>query len=75
MKQINLETKINLYSKTILSDYNYFLIQELYMPIVGSDGVSLYTLFSNKMKMGRKFVTFEDLVAYLCISLNDVVNA
>jgi replication initiation and membrane attachment protein len=75
MKQINLETKINLYSKTILSDYNYFLIQELYMPIVGSDGVSLYTLFSNRIKMGKKSVNFDELTAYLCISLNDVLNA
>ena len=75
MKQINLETNINLYSKTILSDYNYFLIQELYMPIVGSDGVSLYTLFSNRIKMGKKSVDFNELTAFLCISLNDVINA
>ena len=73
--QITLETNINLYSKTILSDYNYFLIQELYMPIVGSDGVSLYTLFSNRIKMGKKCVDFNELTAFLCISLNDVINA
>ena len=75
MKQITLETNINLYSKTILSDYNYFLIQELYMPIVGSDGVSLYTSFSNKIKMGKKSMTFDDLTTFLCISFNDIVNA
>ena len=75
MKQINLETNVNLYSKTILSDYNLFLIQELYMPIIGSDGVSLYSIFSNRIKRGKKSINFNELTNYLAISLNDVVHA
>ena len=75
MKQINLETNVNLYSKTILSDYNLFLIQELYMPIIGSDGVSLYSIFSNRIKRGKKAISFNELTNFLAISLNDVVHA
>lgn len=75
MKQITLETNINLYSKTILSDYNVFLIQQLYMPIIGSDGASLYSVFSNNLKMGKKSITFNELTSYLAISLNDIVNS
>lgn len=75
MKKINLETKITLYSNTMLSDYNVFLIQELYMPIVGSDGVSLYCSLSNKFRMNKRTLTFADFTSYLCVSLNDLLNA
>lgn len=75
MKQINLETKISLFTKTILSDYNNFLIYELYMPIIGSDGASLYVTLANKAKQGKKEISCNYLTSTMCISLNDLVNA
>ena len=74
MKQINLETNVNLYSKTILSDYNLFLIQELYMPIIGSDGVSLYSIFSNRIKRGKKSINFNELTKNITSDLMSVMK-
>ena len=45
------------------------------MPIVGTDAVSLYSSLSNKMKMNIKSISVNELTSFLCISLNDLLNA
>lgn len=75
MKQINLDTRVNLYTKTILSDYNVFLIHQLYMPIIGTDASALYITLANNVKMGKKNVYISDLTIFMDCSLNDFVSA
>lgn len=75
MVNISSSTKIRVTTESILSDYNTFLIYELYMPVIGSDATSLYIYLHNQLKKGNYEFDVNDINNNLGKSLTNFISS
>lgn len=75
MAQLVSNSKIRINAQTVLSDFNVFLLFELYMPIIGSDAASLYVLLQNNLKNNINELEVEDVTVSLNKSITCLISA
>lgn len=75
MVNLSSSTKIKITTESILSDYNTFLIYELYMPIIGSDATSLYIYLHNQLRKNNTDIEVSDITSNLNKSLANFISS
>lgn len=75
MSKIKENTVLKIDSNSILSDYGNYILTDLYLPIIGSDSLSLYLFLIYKLKEKKKTLKIEDVLFGCKMDLVSFIDA